>query len=246
MDEATIDLIQRAIDGDTSVSENAEVERIISGSQEARHFFQTMGALSRQLDDLPAIDPPPTLKNEVMTELRQRKGSVVALNPLRGKRHRILAFVWAAAAAIIVVALLQPSLFQGRKRAGALAPSSAGATMARLDVDSWPVVARVTGRQGGRTVTMTIRRNGHEYALEPELLPAADSEFSVQWNVSKMEYVDSPAKEADAVAGSATFHDGGNEPPVLLLRAIPGAWGAAEVTVTMEGKEVLKTSIALE
>ena len=149
MNPSTIELIQLAIDGEATPSQRAELESILAASPEARDYFDSIDRVAKTIGNAPRVEPSPSIRDDVMSALRNRTATVVSMNQHRTRRRHLLAYGWAAAAAAVILVALYP-LVSGRK--AEIIPSQAGATMAAMSADSWPLVARVSARRQSHNV----------------------------------------------------------------------------------------------
>src|SRR5688572_29463751 len=64
--EHLIDLVNRVADGEASAAEQAELQRLMHDSAEARVLFAETREVFRRLDSLPEVDPPHQLRNDIL------------------------------------------------------------------------------------------------------------------------------------------------------------------------------------
>lgn len=75
VNEHTIELINRSLDADLSESEHAELESILTNSEDARVYQEELVSLSAYLESAPDIEPPADLQSRILkrVELPQPK-----------------------------------------------------------------------------------------------------------------------------------------------------------------------------
>ena len=69
--EQLVDLVNRVVDGEASAAEEAELQRLMRDSTEARILFAETRDIFRRLDGLPELDPPHQLRNETLASIQQ-------------------------------------------------------------------------------------------------------------------------------------------------------------------------------
>ena len=69
--EQLVDLVNRVADGEASAAEEAELQRLMRDSAEARILFAETREIFRRLDALPELDPPHQLRNETLASILQ-------------------------------------------------------------------------------------------------------------------------------------------------------------------------------
>lgn len=68
--QRTQDLINGRIDGEISVTEQAELDRLLVTSKDARKLNEDLRTLTRVLDELPDIEPPQFLQSAIERQVR--------------------------------------------------------------------------------------------------------------------------------------------------------------------------------
>jgi len=164
--------------------------------------------LTRQLESVPLVEGP-DFREAVLGRVKASGQPRAAV--LHCPRRRVLVgLAWAAAVVIALGFALE--------RASSPRPQTAGATMAPLAVEEWPVVARIRG-QGS---TLTVRRSGDRFAVE------SAPPGSIDWDRAKLSLIE--------VLPSGT----------VVLQRRRDAAGSAEIRLSDAGREILKTSISVD
>lgn len=233
--ERTLELIHLALDGETSEAERAELDQILANSAEARETYRAFRDVVERLEAVP-FAPTPPMRAAILEAIR-RSTAPVNVTPFGARRRTVLAVVYAVAAAIVLGVALNRLI---ELREHPVQPAHAAAAMARLDdIDTWPVVSRVSFRGATEAVTLTIRRQSDRYALQP----AAAGAVTVAWDREKLTLFEVlPPRDVQADANEVTFADRSKHVAVIVQRR-DGASGSAVVRILIAGKESLRTTI---
>ncbi len=243
--ERTLELIQLALDGEASEEESAELGQILANSGEAREAYRALRELVEKLEAVPSSDPPP-MREAILERIRNSTSVAQALLPVQAqtrvsvphRRRLLLAAVYAVAAAIVIGVALNRLI---ERREHAVSPTHAAAAMARLDdIDNWPIVARVSSRGAMEKMTLTVRRQGDRYAIQPIL--AGPGAVSVAWDRQKLALLEVLPGGVQSDADEVTFADRSKQVAVVLRRR-DGASGSAVVRMIIAGKEGLRATI---
>lgn len=70
VDQHVLDLLNGSIDGELSVSEQAELDELLAGSEHLRDLNRDLMALAETLDGVPAQEPPEYLHNAIVSQVR--------------------------------------------------------------------------------------------------------------------------------------------------------------------------------
>lgn len=73
MDEKQIALINKAMDGEISEDEQAEVEELLSKNEEARTYHDELQKLKSMFDEVAAVEPPADLKKNILNIIPTHK-----------------------------------------------------------------------------------------------------------------------------------------------------------------------------
>lgn len=76
-------LVHRAIDGELSQSERGDFEQLLESSPDVRQFYTQLQALAALPGQLPPVDPPAELRNQILTGVAngQRRRKSLGSNP---------------------------------------------------------------------------------------------------------------------------------------------------------------------
>ena len=222
LSDRAIELINLVIDGEATQQDGAEIQDLLNRSAEAREFYESMREVTQALDTMPSAAAP-GVANEVLERLRAETHSapVVEFRAARSRRRQVLGFAWAAAA-VLAIGVAVDRLVVSSDSSDRVSPAQAAASMPPKGVDTWPLLARVESEGA----SLTIRRRGDRYALEA--VTGRPGKVSVRWDDQKLALLSETSEG------------------MLLLQRRNDAAGSAVVTVLLEGKPVLRTSIPLD
>jgi len=167
----------------------------------------------RQLESVPLVDAP-DMRDSVMSGIH-RAGSAGGWAPAASRRlnrRLYLGLAWAAAVTIVVGIALQ--------RASSPRPQTSGATMASVPAEEWPVVARVSSRSEG--ATLTVRRSGDLFAAQ------ASVQGRIDWDREKLSMIEVLPSH------------------IVILQRRTDASGSAEIRLSVGDREILKTAISVD
>jgi hypothetical protein len=234
-DERTTELIHLAVDNEATKRDLAELDELLASSAEARVMHDEIEDLVRQLNGLPAAEAP-HLKEAILSEIG--RGSTSNVTPFRSRRRRLVAIAaWAVAASIVVGIGIDRII---ERRDHSVQPGQASASMTRLGVDEWPIVADVSST-GARLV---VRRNGDLFAVEPVV--SAHAPMTIRWDAGRFDLSEaSPAPEAGRDAAEVTF-SAPKKPATIILRRRPDAFGTTEIQLSAAGKETARATLTLD
>ena len=74
VDQRTLDLLNRSLDGELSTAEQAELDELLAGSAELRVMNEELKALAGILDGAPEREPPEFLHNVIMSRVTASQG----------------------------------------------------------------------------------------------------------------------------------------------------------------------------
>lgn len=219
--EREIELINLLVDGAATRQERAEAESLLSRSEEARSFHESILEVAESLDAVP-LAPGPDVKGRVMAGLRS--GSQPAdFSAARSRRRLVLGVSWAVAAALVVGLAVDRWFEDGE----GIAPLQAAASMSPAERETWPLLNE-TEAEGA---TLLIRARGSRYALE--VIPHRPGRVTIRWDAEKL----SGNGEASFLFDTAS--------PAVIVHRRSGATGSARVTVWLEGEPVLQSSVSV-
>jgi anti-sigma factor RsiW len=223
LSESSIEMIHLVIDGEASPQQQAEVQQLLAGSPEAVHFYESMRDLARELDAIPAAAAP-GLKNQILADLREQgrdalRAPAIPIRTYAQRRRRlVVGLAWAAAAVLLVVVAVDRLVVSGDR----VVPTQAAASMPSRDVEAWPLLNRIASGDG----TLTIRRSGDRFALQ--FLPEPPDTLTISWDDEKLDFLSE------------------SEDGTLILQRRNGVAGSAAVSVLLEDKPIVETSIDLD
>lgn len=245
LDDRTIELINSVIDGEASADERAHLEAILKDSAEARQLFEATQELAGRFDGAVRVDPPSSMRSEIMKHVAGRTDSprsagVVVGHPAWSKRKVWFGLGWAAVAAIVLaVIVLAPLRLIGR-RSG----DNVRATMAPQTGYDWPVIA--TMRSASGDAQLIIRRDEELTSLECNIRTSKPASVSLTWDESAATAVAiSAGRDASSSKGQFNFtvQPGAGRTSVIVRRR-PGA-RAVEVVVSVDSKQVIRAVVPL-
>lgn len=202
--------MQLAVDGQATPEQQAKLREIVK-SPEQQAIYDGLRQLARELDAVPLLDPP-GLRGSVLSRLQP-----APVTPIHSRRKAILAFVYAAAAVVIIGIAIHHAMPQAK---------NAAATMVSPDAEEWPVVAQ----QSYAGATMSIRRNGEQFIVD--VSGPGEGPVVLQWDGRKL----SPE------TGKAVFH---KQPIQLRLQRRPGSSGPAVIALQLPSRPALQVIVDL-
>lgn len=220
LSEQSIELIHLVIDGEASPEQRAEAQELLARSAEARELYESMKELTRNLDSVPPA-PAPGVKNDVLAALRARQPArAIPFPAARIRRRVVLGAAWAVAA-VLAIGVAVDRLVLSDRKVDRVAPAQAAASLPPRDVAAWPLLDRLEAGEGA----LTIRKSGDRFALQ--FLPEPEQTLTISWDDEKLDFVSE------------------SEDGVVVLQRREGAAGSAAVSVLLEEKTILQTSIDL-
>jgi hypothetical protein len=154
-------MIDRVLDGAGTADEIRELETRAAASEEIRRDLDASRRLFAELAAAANVAVPPTLKNDVMTKIREERGTPdVPIAAARARRRQWIAIAWAAAAAI-VLAVIYPVT-----RTFVTEHDSAVSGAMVTAVPAWQEVARAGHPATG---TASMRRSGKRIEIRVSL-----------------------------------------------------------------------------
>lgn len=250
--ERAFELMNLALDGQATPSEQVELRGALEGSQEARSTYEELRELNAELEWYGSLSVSAQgVKDAVMQQLHRRvesshkpSSSVIAFS---SRPRRVLAWAWGVAAAAILVIALYPVFTQ---RSGpSLSQFDARGSMTPSGTSGWPRVSEVTSIEANRQVTLVVRRSGDRFALDIEVSGERNAPISVQWNPRQLKVLAFPDVAGDTSrtreTGSITYPaEAPGRATFVFSRVVTS--GSSEVVVSVAGKELLRTSVLLD
>jgi hypothetical protein len=164
-EERLAELVNLTADGQATPRQHEELQIMLDRSPDAREVDNATRRIVARLNSIEAVPPPSDLRPMVMDRVRG-SGETTAPHPAFSRRRKF-AFVWAAAAALVLVVLLA-------YRPGSV-DEEAGAVMAP---SAWPIVATLQSEED----SVVIRRQGDVYAVEPRISGPYPVTVSLSWD----------------------------------------------------------------
>jgi len=81
VDERTRGLVNASIDGEISAIEQDELDRLLLSSENVRQFDRELRTVTKLLDDLPELEPPPYLQSAIERQVRLPADSAAQKKP---------------------------------------------------------------------------------------------------------------------------------------------------------------------
>jgi len=242
INERVMGLMQRAVDGEASDSERAEISETTRDSAEASTTYEELKALVEELESQP-LAAAPDLKPEVLSRIRgsmdrgagQTRSRVTIL---RYQRKRQMARLYAVAALIVLAISLYPIL---KSQTSPIDSSQAAGTMAPLQVNEWPV----TNRARSGLSTLTVRRKGDQLAVEVKV-DKSGGVVSIPLDPGQLRVVALPRGAGNgrpAVrSGGIEYSNPAEGRSTFVFRKLHPT-ETAKIIVLVDGKELLHTSV---
>lgn len=257
LDPRTLELIHKVADGSADSHEQGEWAQLLALSPALRPEFEAIQRVVQQMDTLPLVEPPASLKSGILQELRQRH--TVPTIPLVGptarkpaaalRRWQRPALAWAAGIALIAGS----AYLLDRHNPSGLDPSDVSATIGARDIHSWRVVETFEPPAPGIGPKLILRRDGARFAVEARSTGAGNpGPVELRWDARALDCVAvAPSAgnlEALSAAGTvqlAPASEGGAGllRPVVVLRLRAGFTKSQEVILLVEGKEYHRATI---
>ena len=73
LDKKYIDLMNQEIDGINTREESAELQKYVASNPEAQQYFDDIKTMSNMLSTVSELEPPPTLKKNIMTAIKPKR-----------------------------------------------------------------------------------------------------------------------------------------------------------------------------
>ena len=260
LDPRTLELIHKVVDGSADPREQEEWAQLLALSPALRPEFEAIQRVVQQMDTLPLVEPPASLKSGILQELRQRH--TVPTIPLVGltarkpaaalRRWQRSALAWAAGIALIAGSAYlldrhNPSGISG------VSPSDVSGTMGATAIRSWRVVETLESPVPGMGLKLVLRQDGDRFAVEAQSSRAGNpGPAELRWDARALECVAvaPPGGNLEALNAAGTVQlapasEGGAGllRPVVVLRLRAGFNKPQEVILLVEGKEYHRATI---
>jgi len=234
------ELVSASIDGELNGDERIELDSLLESSSEARELKTELEQLDSLLNELPDLDPPPSLQASIMAKSAPRptESSTSALGWLRdlvpgsGLRY-VLATGAGALIALIVIGgqPLDPGPFDYSQMVGTMSPGAAQ--------NSGDVIDSYAFSAGAIAGQMQLRRVGDAMFLDIEADTEQPMDIAADFGNAGLSpdlvaQVDGRA-ESIAIAGQAMqVQTSGKQRLTILLRRVNDARTAGEAEISLE------------
>ena len=236
------ELLHRSADGSASDSELQEFREHLAASPSLAEEFEAIREVVVRLDAVPAIDPPASLKRDILAELRRRRPeqALPILQGARRTRGRLLA--WAAG--ILLLAGTAYLLEDGwRASHGTAAVEAAGAMGARS--------LGGAGTLDPADLRLTVRKEGDRFIvgiLATAPMTSLQGPVTLRWDAKGLECLTVQPGGADLPRhdrqGAAAFSAAEvAAAPQVVLRIRSGISNPQEVVLEVSGKVYLRTTL---
>jgi hypothetical protein len=234
------ELVSASIDGELNGDERIELDSLLESSSEARELKTELEQLDSLLNELPDLDPPPSLHASIMaqSEPRRAENPTSAFSWLRdlvpgsGLRY-VLATGAGALVALIVVGgqPLDPVPFDYSQMVGTMSPNATQ--------DGSDILDSYTFSMGAIAGQMQLRRVGDVMFLDIEADTDQPLDIAADFGGAGLSpdlvaQVDGRAKSI-AIAGQAIqVKTSGKQRLTILLRRVNDAKTAGEAEISLE------------
>lgn len=255
-----LELLHKVADCSADPQELEEWAQLLTTSPALRPEFEAVKRLVRQLDALPMVEPPSSLKSGILQELRQRHAMSAVPLASRTVRNRWQrpALAWAAGIALVAGSayLLDRHTPTGPNGVSpGVSPSDVSGTMGAIDFRAWRVVENREAPAPGMGLKLILRQDGARCAVEAQSTMAGiPGPVEFRWDAKALECiaVEPSGQDLEALnhAGSVRLtpgREGGAGPlqPVVVLRLRAGFNKSPEVVLLAGGREYHRATISL-
>ncbi len=239
-DERTLELVSAAADGELNASEQAELERLLETSSEARKFQVELAEMDSLLGEIPAIEPPDSLHTQIVNRisLPQKKTDTSFLSWLRPPQFMpVLRYGLAAAAGLLLATSFyeSQSLFSANNDfddlVGTMAPNRVVAEADILDTFDF--------RSDGLESLVQLQRRNKDIYLDIQI--DADTALNIAVDMSSTGVRPGALAQLDHSLESIVVEDQalhlratGQRRLTVLLRRVDDAPIVGEAKITLE------------
>lgn len=232
-DERTTQLIQRAVDGQATESDLAELDAKLAESAEELVMRDEIESIARRLKGMPPAVRP-SVKNAILNEISHEETQKVV--PFRSRRRLVAVASWAIAASLVVGF----GVYQWVQHEESLQPGQASASMLRMDVNDWATVANVSSENG----KLIVRRNGDLYAVQPIL--ASPVPVSIRWDAGRFDLAEAYPSASVTRDGAEVSFGAAKKNPTIVLRRRPDAFGSTDIEFSAPGNDSARATVSLD
>ena len=259
LDPRTLELIHKAADGSADSQEQEEWAQLLAASPALYPEFEAIRRVVQEMDKMPLVEVPASLKPDILKALRQKHlapgvllASPAVRKPSVHKHWRRPALAWAAGIALIAGSayLLDRPTPSG---ASGVNPSDVSGTMGATKIRSWRVVETQDSLVPGTGLKLVLRQDGDRFAVEAQSSGAGiPGPVEFRWDARALECVGvvPPGENIEALnrSGSVRLNpaaEGGIGPlqPVLVLRPRADFNKPQEVILLAGGRAYYRATI---
>ena len=260
IDPRALELLNKVADGTADPQEREEWAQLLATTPSLGPEFEAIQRVVKQIDALPLVDAPATMKPDILQALRQGHpspavplASPVAHRSPTFKHWQRPALAWAAGIALIVGSayFLDRHDWSG---AHGLDPSDVSGSMVASNNHSWPVVQSHEPPVPGTGLKLILRRDGNRFAVESQSIGAGDpGPTELRWDPRALECVavEPSGEDLEALnrSGSVRLNPAreggpGSLQPVIILRPRAGFNKPQEVILLAGGREYHRATIS--
>lgn len=232
-DERTNQLIHRAVEGQATAGDLAELDALLAESAEELVMRNEIESIARQLKNMPPAARP-GIKEAVLNEISHEETQKIV--PFRSRRRLVAVASWAIAASLVVAF----GVYQFVQHQQSMEPGQASASMTRMGVNDWNIVANVPSSNG----TLIVRRNGDLFAVQPVV--ASPVPVSIRWDAGRFDLSEAyPSPEVSRDGAEVSFGASKKHPTIVLHRR-PDAFGATDIEFSAPGNVTARATISLD
>ena len=233
-DERTTQLIQRAVDGQASETDLAELDARLAESAEELVMRDEIESIARRLNGMPAAARP-SVKTAVLNEISHEETQKIV--PFRSRRRLVAVASWAIAASLVVGFGVYQWVQQHDQ---STQNSQASASMLRMDVDDWSTVANVSSSNG----KLIVRRNGDLFAVQPVM--ASPVPVTIRWDAGRFDLAEAYPSPRASRDGAEVSFGASKKNPTIVLRRRPDAFGSTDIEFSAPGNDSARATVSLD
>ncbi len=228
VDQHVLDLLNRGIDGELSVTEQDELDRLISTSPAVRNLDIELRVVTRMLDELPQVEPPQYLQETIERQVRLPAQSTTGLGK-PGLLRSWLNTNWLRTGfALAAGVVLTVSVYEmGSEPITATDSATLTGTIAKMDVTGQQGVLldRVSLATDGLNGLVELRHEGDLLTLDVQLTSDGPSELVVNFAGRGLEFdgvtrLQDPGETVSVADGVIHFASPGEQHFTVNLRRV--------------------------
>ena len=232
-DERTSQLIQSAVAGQATDNELAELDALLAESAEEFVMRDEIESIARQMKRMPSTVRP-SVKDAILSEISHEETQKIV--PFRSHRRLVAVASWAIAASLVVAF----GVYQFVEHQQSMEPGQASASMTRMGVNDWNVVANISSANG----KLIVRRNGDLFAVQPVV--ASPVPVTIRWDAGRFDLSEAyPSPDASRDGAEVSFGASKKHPTIVLHRR-PDAFGATDIELSAPGNDTARATVSLD